>query len=130
MLSVPGGGILTVWPDGEYAFEGPFLGTEALVGTYYSYVVDFMDGTTVVGSFALGEQAPEETLPDFQSWSLDDILALEDVVGLSVDGHGPVAELSGFDAGARAGTGLDLSLGAGDLTLDILEHAIKASCES
>ena len=131
VLAPPFGGELTVWADGQYSFVCPVSdGGASMVATHYSYVVEAMDGGISVGTFALGEQSPEETLPDFQSWSLDDILALEDVVGLSVDGHGPVAELSGFDAGARAGAGLDLSLGAGDLTLDILEHAIKASCES
>jgi len=130
VLAPPFGGELTVWPDGQYAFVYPVSGDGgmSMVATHYSYVVETMDGGVSFGSFALGEQAPEEALPDFQSWSLDDILALEDIVGLSA--HGPVAELSGFEAGSVADAGLDPSLGAGDLSLDILEHAIKTSCES
>jgi hypothetical protein len=101
-----------------------------MVATHYSYVVEALDGTTSVGTFALGEQAQEETMPDFQSWSLDDILALEDVVGLTMDAPGSVAELSGFEAQGAPEADLDLSVGAGDLTFDILEHAIKTSWES
>ena len=132
VLAPPFGGELTVWPDGQYSFVCPASGDVgmSMVATHYSYIVEAMDGGTSFGSFALGEQAPEETMPDFQSWSLDDILALEDVVGLSVDDHGSVAEFSGFGAGAQVGVDLDLSVGAGDLTLDIIEHVIKASCES
>jgi len=125
-LSVPGGGMLTVWPDGVYAFEGPFMVDQASVDTYFSYVVDFFDGTSSVGTFALGEQAPEETMPDFQSWSMDDILALEDIVGLSVDAHGPAAEFMGFDTGAD----LDLSGDAAGFSVDVLEQMIKTSCQS
>jgi len=130
VLAPPFGGELTVWPDGQYSFVCPVSGDGGMsvVATHYSYIVETMDGSVSFGSFALGEQAPEETMPDFQPWSLDDILALEDVVGLSA--HSSVAELSCFDAGAQVGTGLDLSVCAGDLTLDILEHAIKTSCES
>ncbi|SFK46820.1 hypothetical protein SAMN04488082_12645 [Desulfomicrobium apsheronum] len=130
VLNPPFGGELTVWPDGQYSFVWPVSGDgeQFMVGTHYSYIVEAMDGSTSFGTFALGEQALEETMPDFQSWSLDDILSLEDVVGLS--GHGPVAEFSGFDVGVQVGADLDLSSGTGDLTLDILEHAIKTSYES
>jgi hypothetical protein len=101
-----------------------------MVATHYSYMAEAVDGTTILGSFALGEQIPEETMPDFQSWSLDDILALDDVVGLSVDGLGSVSELSGFDAGARVNVDLDLSLDAVGFSVDVLEHVIKTSYES
>lgn len=132
ILAPPFGGELTVWPDGQYSFVWPVSenGGRAMVATHYSYVVEALDGTTSVGTFALGEQAQEETMPDFQSWSLDDILALDDVVGLAVDAPGSVAELSGFEAQGAPEADLDLSVGAGDSTFDILEHAIKTSWES
>jgi hypothetical protein len=128
VLAPPFGGELTVWPDGQYSFVCPVSGDggQSMVATHYSYIVEAMDGSTSFGTFALGEQAPEETMPDFQSWSMDDILALEDVVGLSVDAHAPVAEFMGFDAGA----GLDLSGDAAGFSVDVLEHVIKTSCES
>ncbi len=132
VLAPPFGGELTVWPDGQYSFVFPVseAGGQSVVATHYSYVVEALDGTTSVGTFALGEQASEEPVPDFQSWSLDDILALEDIVGLTVDAPGSVVELSGFEAQGASGAGLDLNLEAGDLTFDILEHAIKTSWES
>jgi len=128
VLAPPFGGELTVWPDGQYSFVCPVSGDggQSMVATHYSYIVEAMDGSTSFGTFALGEQAPEETMPDFQSWSLDDILALEDVVGLSVDAHGPVAEFMGVDAGVD----LDLSGDAGGFSVDVLEQMIKTSCES
>ena len=131
VLAPPFGGELTVWPDGQYAFTCPVSedGGLSMVATHYSYVVEAMDGATTVGSFALGEQVSEETMPDFQSWSMEDILALEDAVGLVVDLPGPVAELSD---GAVAGhvpfdPGLDLG---GSFDSDILDHVIKTSYES
>jgi hypothetical protein len=128
VLNPPFGGELTVWPDGQYSFVCPVSGDggQSMVATHYSYIVEAMDGSTSFGTFALGEQAPEETMPDFQSWSLDDILALEDVVGLSVNAHGPVAEFMGVDAGVD----LDLSGDAGGFSVDVLEQMIKTSCES
>jgi hypothetical protein len=128
VLAPPFGGELTVWPDGQYAFVYPACGDGgmSMVATHYSYIVEALDGSTSFGTFALGEQAPEESMPNFQSWSLDDILALEDVVGLSVDAHAPVAEFMGFDVGA------DLALSGDDagFSVDVLEHVIKTSCES
>jgi hypothetical protein len=128
VLAPPFGGELTVWPDGQYSFVCPVSGDDgqSMVATHYSYTVEAMDGSTSFGTFALGEQAPEETMPDFQSWSMDDILALEDVVGLSVDAHGPVAEFMGFDTGAD----LDLSGDAAGFSVDVLEQMIKTSCQS
>jgi len=128
-LEIPAGGVLTVWPDGQYVFEGTLSDDGALVNTYYSFVVDFFDGTTTVGSFALGEQAPDEAMPDFQAWSMDDILALEDAVGLAVDLPGPVAELAGGPASGQVFSDPGLDLG-GDFASDLLEHVIKTSCES
>ncbi|SFL35681.1 hypothetical protein SAMN05421830_101764 [Desulfomicrobium norvegicum] len=132
VLAPPYGGELTVWPDGQYSFVCPVSGDggQSMVATYYSYIAEAVDGTTTLGSFALGEKTPEETMPDFQGWSLDDILALDDVVGLSVDGLGSVLELSGLDAGTHVGVDLDLSLDAVGFSVDVLEHVIKTSYES
>lgn len=131
VLAPPFGGELTVWPDGQYAFTCPVSedGGLSMVATHYSYVVEAMDGTTTVGSFALGEQVPEETMPDFQSWSMEDILALEDVVGLVVDHSGPVAELSGGMASGHVPLDPGLDIG-GSFDSDVLDHVIKTSCES
>lgn len=131
ILSPPQGGEFTVWPDGGYAYTPPegrvILEPGASVSTFYSYVMEDVDGEVTVRTFALtpGEEAIDP-MPDFQSWSLDDILALDDAVGLSVDGHGPVAEFIGGDAGAD----LDLSVDAADFSVDVLEHVIKTSYES
>lgn len=131
VLAPPFGGELTVWPDGQYIFTCPVSedGGLSMVATHYSYVVEALDGTTTVGSFALGEQAPEESMPDFQSWSMDDILALEDAVGLIVDLPGSVAELSGGSVGGHVFSDPGLDLG-GDFAVDVLEHVIKTSYES
>jgi hypothetical protein len=131
VLAPPFGGELTVWPDGQYAFTCPVSedGGVSMVATHYSYVVEALDGTTTVGSFALGEQTPEEAMPDFQSWSMDDILALEDAVGLVVDLPGPVAELSDAAASGHVFSEPGLDLG-GEFASDVLEHVIKTSCES
>lgn len=132
VLTPPFGGEFTVWPDGQYSFVCPASGDsgQSMVATHYSYIVEDIDGSTSLGTFALGEQAPEETMPDFQGWSLDDILALEDVVGLSqhVGASGEV--LSDFETGMHVSEGFDLSLGTAEFQVDVLEHAIKASYES
>lgn len=132
VLAPPFGGELTVWPDGQYAFVCPACGDGgmSMVATHYSYIVEAMDGSTSFGTFALGEQAPEEAMPDFQSWSMDDIMALEDAVGLVVDLPGPVAELSGLSAGGQAVMDSGLEMGYGSYDSDVLEHVIKISYES
>jgi len=132
VLNPPFGGELTVWPDGQYSFVCPVSGEggQSMVATHYSFIVEAMDGSMTTGTFALGEQAPEETMPDFQGWSLDDILALEDVVGLSEDIDASVAALSSFDAGVHVSAGLDLSLGTAEFQVDVLEHVIKTAYES
>lgn len=130
-LAPPFGGELTVWPDGQYVFTCPVSGDGgmSMVATHYSYVVEARDGSTTLGTFALGEQAPEEDLLDFQSWSLEDILALEDAVGLVVDLPGPVAELSDGSVAGHVFSDPGLDPG-GEFVSDVLEHVIKASCES
>jgi hypothetical protein len=76
----PQGGELTVWPDGGYAFMPPEGAAEAdsAVTTYYSFVMEDIDGSTSVGTFALD---PSEEMPvgmqDFQAWSLPELLGAE-----------------------------------------------------
>ena len=132
VLAPPFGGELTVWPDGQYSFVCSVSGNggQSMVATHYSYIAEAVDGTTTLGTFALGEQAQEETMPDFQSWSLDDILALQDAVGLSVEEYAPVPELSGPETGGHGCAELDLSMAAADFSVDVLEHVIKTSYES
>lgn len=121
VLSPPLGGELTVWPDGQYAFSCPVPIRDGLpvVATHYSYVAETQDGVTTMGSFSLGEQIQDEIMPDFQAWSMQDILALEDNAELFADAHGADA-LVGSDCGPEAG----------DLSFDILDHVIKTSFES
>ena len=75
----PQGGELTVWPDGGYAFVPPEGGVvvdgQAPVTTYYSFVMEDIDGEISVGSFSLtpGDEMPG-AMEDFQAWSLPDLL--------------------------------------------------------
>jgi hypothetical protein len=81
-LHPPQGGELTIWPDGGYAFTPPgedaLSGGQAAVTTYYSFVMEDIDGETSVGTFALN---PEDEHPgameDFQAWSLPELLQVE-----------------------------------------------------
>ena len=81
-LHPPQGGELTIWPDGGYAFLPP-EGASApdgwsAVTTYYSFVMEDIDGSTSVGTFALD---PSDEMPsgmqDFQAWSLPELLDAE-----------------------------------------------------
>lgn len=81
-VTPPQGGELTIWPDGGYAFLPP-EGTETVDGglpvtTYYSFVMEDIDGSTSVGTFALD---PSDEMPsgmqDFQAWSLPELLDAE-----------------------------------------------------
>lgn len=133
-LSPPQGGEFTVWPDGGYAYIPPeggvILEPGASVSTFYSYVMEDVDGEVTVGTFALTPgEAVLDPMPDFESWSMDDILALEDAVGLVVDLPGPVAELSDGLASGHVFSDPGLDLG-GEFASDVLEHVIKTSCES
>ena len=75
----PQGGELTVWPDGGYAFVPPEGGVvvdgQAPVTTYYSFVMEDVDGETSVGTFSLtpGDEMPP-VMEDFHAWSLPDLL--------------------------------------------------------
>lgn len=89
----PQGGELTIWPDGGYAFMPPEGGVvvdgQAPVTTYYSFVMEDVDGSTSVGTFALN---PAEEVPgamdDFQAWSLPELLHDEgDASLLLAGGH-------------------------------------------
>jgi hypothetical protein len=124
VLVPPAGGELTVWPDGRYAFTGSAGEFADAVSTHYSYVTEAVDGSLVSGSFSLGEHLAVESLADFQGWSIDDILALDDVLGNAADSALPA------DGGHSACgfSGADLSLA--DVSGDILDHMLKGSCES
>ena len=131
-LEIPAGGMLTVWPDGRYVFEGTLAGDESLVSTYYSFVVDFLDGTSMVGSFSLGELASNEAMPDFQAWSMDDIMALDETVGLGLDMTDSIPHIHGFegDLHTDAWDSGGLDVGSSDGTIDTLDYMIKTVCES
>jgi hypothetical protein len=131
-LEIPAGGVLTVWPDGRYVFEGTLAGDEELVSTYYSFVVDFLDGTSMVGSFSLGEQASNEAMPDFQAWSMDDIMALDEAVGLGLDMPDSIPELHVFegDLHTDAWDSVELGTGGSDGSIDTLDYMIKTVYDS
>lgn len=129
-LDMPTGGLLTVWPDGQYAYEGALQGDDAAVNTYYSFVVEFADGTTTAGSFSLSEQALVDVMPDFRGWSLDDILALEDDATLAAGVFEAGDDRQGYDAAHHAALDSALHAGGDGLAIDVLEHVIKASCDS
>ncbi len=75
----PQGGELTVYPDGGYAFTPPEGGFDESgpppVTTYYSFVMEDLDGEMSTGTFALSprEEMPDE-MQDFQAWSLPELL--------------------------------------------------------
>jgi hypothetical protein len=99
VLNPPSGGELVVWPDGQYEFTYPSDdgGSQYLIATYFSYVVEASDGTTSVGAFALGEHlAAPEAMEDFQAWSMDDIIALDETVGLGLDMADSIADIHGL----------------------------------
>lgn len=75
----PQGGELTVFPDGGYAFT-PAAGNDEVAGeppvtTYYSFLMEDIDGEISTGTFAL---SPREEMPaemgDFHAWSLPELL--------------------------------------------------------
>lgn len=129
-LDMPAGGLLTVWPDGQYAYEGALQSDDASVNTYFSFVVEFGDGTTTAGSFSLSEQPLVDVMPDFRGWSLDDILALEDDAAMAAGVFEADDGRQGYEAGHHAALDSALHVGGDDLSIDVLEHVIKASCDS
>ena len=111
VIHPPQGGDLTIWPDGGYAFMPPEGGVvvdgQAPVTTYYSFVLEDIDGSTSVGTFALN---PAEEVPgsmdDFRAWSLPELLQDEADAALllaggqdvhvdadSVDAHAPLLQV-------------------------------------
>jgi hypothetical protein len=74
-LDIPGGGLITVWPNGEYALQNGTGEDDSLVNTYFSYVVETSDGSFVTSSFSLGEDVgASEAMQDFQAWSLPELI--------------------------------------------------------
>lgn len=75
----PQGGELTIWPDGEYVFVPPendgYADESTSVITYYSYIMEDIDGETSADTFslALGEET-SNAMNDFSSWYLPDLL--------------------------------------------------------
>ena len=124
VLVPPAGGDLTVWPDGRYAFTGSAGEFADSVSTHYSYVAEAVDGSLVSGSFSLGEHLSVESLPDFQGWSIDDILALDNELGNGAEPD--VSAGGGHSAGGLAGA----DFGLADASNDILDYMLHGSFES
>lgn len=125
VMHPPSGGELTIWPDGRYAFTGSAGEFADSVSTHYSYVAEAADGTLVSGAFSLGEHLTVESLPDFQAWSMDDILALDDMLGNAAE---PALSSGGGEHSAPVLLGADLGLA--DASGDILDHMLHGSFES
>lgn len=76
----PGGGELTVWPDGRFVFEvynaDPLATHQADMNLYYSYFMEDIDGSLVPGTMAV--HAPEsEERGSSRAWSIHEILDME-----------------------------------------------------
>jgi hypothetical protein len=129
------GGEIVVWPDGQYAFTYPSSedgGSQSLVATYFSYVVEALDGTTSVRAFAFGEHtAAPEAMEGFQAWSMDDIMALDEAVGLGLEMPNSIPEFHGFesDLHADAWNSVDLDGAGSDGEVDTLDYMIKTVYE-
>ena len=118
----PQGGELTVWPDGGYAYTpaqgGVAVGSEDPVATYFTYVMEDIDGETSVGTFALN---PEDSVPssmqDFQAWSLPELLDGGDASGFLLAGaHGDFFQSHG--AGDVHIAGVDLGVAGSEPGFD------------
>lgn len=129
----PQGGELTIWPDGGYAFMPPeggvVVGGQAPVTTYYSFVMEDIDGSTSVGTFALN---PAEEVPgsmdDFRAWSLPDLLHDEVDAALLLEGGQDVhVDAAGVDA---HGPLLHVEFAAADSFDDDLTQLIMQSQQS
>ncbi len=125
VLDPPFGGGMTIWPDGRYAFTGSAGEFADSVSTHYSYVAEAADGTLVSGAFSLGEHLTVESLPDFQAWSVDDILALDDLLGNAAE---PAGSAGGGEHSAPVLFGADPGLA--DASGDILDHMLHGAFES
>lgn len=105
-LIPPQGGELTVWPDGRYEFviddEAQIVGLD----TYFGYVAEDAQGAQILGSFSVDEVfSVPEAMSGFQSWSMDDLLALSEAGEVMIPDHefadvftGDVFESLGADA--------------------------------
>ncbi len=129
-LEIPGGGLLTVWPDGEYTCLDGGRPDESLVNTYFSYVVETSDGSSLVGSFSLGEGSDVPAgMQGFQAWSLPGLLdgAVESLLS------GAAPELLEFftpDASEHANHAESVALSGHGSELDDLTRLILESQNS
>lgn len=133
VINPPQGGELIIWPDGGYAFVPPEGGVVvdglAPVTTYYSFVLEDVDGSTSVGTFALN---PAEEVPgsmdDFRAWSLPELLQDEaDAALLLASGQDVHADAAGVDSHVSL---LQVEFAATDSFDDDLTHLIMQSFHS
>ena len=133
VIQPPQGGELTIWPDGGYAFVPPEGGVvvdgQAPVTTYYSFVLEDVDGSTSVGTFALNpaEEVPGD-MDDFRAWSLPELLQDEADAALLLEGG---QDVHAFAAGVDAHVSLlQVEFAAADSYDDDLTHLITQSFHS
>lgn len=133
VIHPPQGGELTIWPDGGYAFVPPEGGVvvdgQAPVTTYYSFVLEDVDGSTSVGTFALNpaDEVPGD-MDDFRAWSLPELLQDEaDAALLLAGGQDVHADAAGVDAHVSL---LQVEFAAADSYDDDLTHLITQSFHS
>ena len=129
-LEIPGDGLLTVWPDGEYTCQDGGKPGEGLVNTYFSYVVETSDGSSLVGSFSLGEgSGVSDAMQDFQAWSLP--VLLDGAVDSLLSGADPgLLEFFASDASDHAGHAQSMSLADSGSEIDDLTRLILDSQHS
>jgi len=112
----PQGGELTVYQHGGYSFtpdaDSGVPGHEP-VATYYSFLMEDIDGETTVGTFSLTTgDADAGSMHDFQAWSLPDLM----------DGQG------GLDSFlTHADAHYDVSGGASGFMDHVVNHEMYAS---
>lgn len=136
-VAPPQGGMLTVWPDGGFAFTPPqeagYSDGQDPLTTYYSYDMQDIDGVISSGVFAFN---PEEALPDamheFQAWSLPDLLDGDGLASLDLAGVDVQLPVT-YDVGIADHTshGPDLAtVASGSLFEDDVMHLLVHSQHS
>jgi len=121
VIHPPQGGTLNVRPHGEFEYTPPEAGLETggegAVVTYYTYVIEDIDGATYSNTFALDPVAENALAEDFQAWSLPGILEAGEEAASLFEGTDAAADhdMTAHDAAAAHG---HHELVSGDMDFD------------